>query len=168
GKPARLVTEGEATEADKAIVESLFEPLLHVLRNALDHGIESAEVRAAAGKPPSATIRLRASRQGDRVHVEVEDDGGGVDLARVREVALQRGEALGDRRREAGAGEVNVVIAEAGGELGGLEVDRLGERMDVMLKPMEGLLAGAPGVAGTTLLGDGRVLIVLDLQELLQ
>jgi two-component system chemotaxis sensor kinase CheA len=61
-----------------------------------------------------------------------------------------------------------VVIAEAGGQLGGLEVDRLGERMDVMLKPMQGLLAGTPGVAGTTLLGDGRVLIVLDLHELLR
>lgn len=297
GKPVRLVTEGDATEADKAVVESLFEPLLHVMRNALDHGIEPPEVRAAAGKPPSATIWLRAAREGDRVEVEVEDDGGGIDLERVREVALRRGvatdealaempdqavvdlifapgfstaeavsslsgrgvgmdavrsavermggrvtvrsragqgttvrfvlpftlmmtsvmtveaggqvfgipleavietvrlgreqispvgaarafvlrgrtiplidlaEILGDRAAERGAGEASVVIAEAGGQLGGLEVERLGERMDVMLKPMQGLLAGTPGVAGTTLLGDGRVLIVLDLHELLQ
>jgi len=59
GKAARLVTEGETTEADKAVVEVLFEPLLHVLRNALDHGIEPTAERAAAGKPPTATLRLR-------------------------------------------------------------------------------------------------------------
>jgi two-component system chemotaxis sensor kinase CheA len=57
GKPARLVTEGDDTEADKAVVEALFEPLLHVLRNALDHGVEPAEARSKAGKPPSATIK---------------------------------------------------------------------------------------------------------------
>jgi two-component system chemotaxis sensor kinase CheA len=76
-------------------------------------------------------------------------------------------EILGDRAEQTTTGEANVVVAQAGGQLGGLEVERLGERMDVMLKPMQGLLAGTPGIAGTTLLGDGRVLIVLDLQELL-
>jgi two-component system chemotaxis sensor kinase CheA len=62
--------------------------------------------------------------------------------------------------------QARVVITSASGQLGALEVDRLGERMDVMLKPMDGLLGGMRGVAGTTLLGDGRVLIVLDVQEL--
>ncbi|WP_293378345.1 chemotaxis protein CheA [Phenylobacterium sp.] len=296
GKPAHLVTEGDETEADKTIVESLFEPLLHVLRNALDHGVESPAARAAAGKPPAATITLRARRLNDNVIVEVEDDGAGVDLARVRAVAAQRGvaspealaamsdpevvdlvfaagfstatqvtslsgrgvgmdavraaaERLGGRvtmESRAGAGatvrfilpfavlmsriltveaggqlfgipleavletvrvargdikpvgasrafvlrhrtvpvidlgqtlgarpdpaatdEANIVVVSAGGHLGGLEVDRLGARLDVMLKPMEGLLSGLAGIAGTTLLGDGRVLLVLDLQELL-
>jgi two-component system chemotaxis sensor kinase CheA len=60
-----------------------------------------------------------------------------------------------------------VVVVQAGGQLGGLRVDRLGERLEVMLKPVTGLLGGAAGIAGTTLLGDGRVLIVLDLAELL-
>jgi len=64
--------------------------------------------------------------------------------------------------------QADVVIAVAGGQVGGLEVDRLGERLDVILKPMGGLLAGMPGLSGTTLLGDGRVLIVLDLHEFLQ
>ena len=59
GKPARLVIEGDDTEADKSIVEALFEPLLHVVRNAIDHGVESAAERTAAGKPAIATIRLR-------------------------------------------------------------------------------------------------------------
>jgi two-component system chemotaxis sensor kinase CheA len=77
------------------------------------------------------------------------------------------GEVLGVSSGPAPAPEAPVVIVSVGGQIAGLEVDRLGVRMDVMLKPVEGLLAGAPGVAGTTLLGDGRVLIVLELQGLL-
>ena len=75
GKPAALALHGEDVEADKAIVEALFEPLLHVLRNAVDHGVESAEARAAAGKPATALIQLRAERRGEHVIIEVEDDG---------------------------------------------------------------------------------------------
>jgi two-component system chemotaxis sensor kinase CheA len=69
---------------------------------------------------------------------------------------------------EARPSSVKVVVTAVGGQLSGIEVDGFGERLDVMLKPMDGLLAGMHGVAGTTLLGDGRVLIVLDLLELLQ
>jgi two-component system chemotaxis sensor kinase CheA len=60
------------------------------------------------------------------------------------------------------------VVAATGGQQAGLEVERLGTRMDVMLKPVDGLLAGLPGIAGTTLLSDGRVLLVLDLQDILR
>jgi two-component system, chemotaxis family, sensor kinase CheA len=81
---------------------------------------------------------------------------------------IDLGHALGREADRRVAPEANIVVAMAGGEIGGLEVDRLGDRMDVMLKPLEGLLSGAPGIAGATLLGDGRVLLVLDLQELLQ
>jgi two-component system chemotaxis sensor kinase CheA len=296
GKSAKLVMEGETTEADKAVVEALFEPLLHVMRNALDHGVEDAAGRREAGKPEVAVISLRAAREGERVIVEVSDDGCGIDPARVREVAAERGlmsaealaavsdedvvelifaaglstadsvtsvsgrgvgmdavrsaigrlggrvtiqtrkgqgttirfvlpftvmmtrvmtvEAAGQMfgvpfeavvetlqlSREAiwqiGAAEafvlrgqtvplinlghtlgltagpksaaVNAVVTAVGGRLSALQVDRFGERLDVMLKPMEGLLAGMHGVAGATLMGDGRVLIVLDLLELLQ
>lgn len=296
GKPARLIIEGAATEADKGIVEAISEPLLHVVRNALDHGIEGAVERATAGKPSTSTIHLRAARQGDRVTIEVEDDGRGIDVARVREVARLRGvaaeerlasisdeeaielifapgfstasqvtdlsgrgvgmdvvkttverlggrvsvssrphfgtvvrfslpftvmmtqvltveasgqvfgvpmdavvetvrvgreairpvgaasalvmrnrtipvidlgSALGNGSSAPGA-EANVLIVSVGGQLGGLEVDRLGERLDVMLKAPEGLLADVPGIDGTTLLGSGRVLIVLDLWEIFQ
>jgi len=76
-------------------------------------------------------------------------------------------EALGETRETSPGADANVVVVAVGGQLGSLEVDRLGERIDVMLKPMDGLLSGMPDVAGTTLLGDGRVLIVLDLQALL-
>jgi two-component system chemotaxis sensor kinase CheA len=75
---------------------------------------------------------------------------------------IDLGQALG-REASASADNANVLIVSVADQLGGLEVDRLGERMDVMLKPPEGLLAGIPGIDGTTLLGDGRVLIVLDL-----
>ena len=75
--------------------------------------------------------------------------------------------ALG-REPTSRTGEANVLIVAVAGHWGGLEVDRLGERLDVMLKPPEGLLAGVPGIDGTTLLGDGRVLIVLDLHRILE
>lgn len=294
GKPARLLTEGEDTEADKGIVEALFEPLLHVVRNALDHGVEDAAQRAALGKPNVASIGVRARRAGDSVVVEVEDDGSGIDVGRVRALAVERGvasaeavaamaddeaveliftpgfstaqavtaisgrgvgmdavrtaiNALGGqveienhpgrgttvrfllpftlmmtrvmtveaggqafglpfdavietirlrrdeigeigaarafvyrertiplidlaaslgRRQVAAASDAVVVVADVGGEPSGFEVERVGEALNVMLSPLEGLLAGARGVAGATLLGDGRVLIVLDLYEL--
>jgi len=297
GKPLALEIEGDDTEADKAIVEMLFEPLLHIVRNAVDHGIESPGERAARGKPATAKIRIRAARQADQVIIEISDDGGGIDLARVREVARTRGVATEEELREmsdadivdlvfaagfstaakvtelsgrgvgmdavrtaveriggrvsiesrAGLGatvrfslpfsvmmtqvmtveasgqmfgvpldaivetvsvpraaisgigaahaivlrnrtvpvvdlsnvlglretmrdETNttLVITAFAGQVGGLRVDRIGERLEVILKPLDGLLSGMPGITGTTLLGDGRVLLVLDIGELLQ
>jgi two-component system, chemotaxis family, sensor kinase CheA len=76
-------------------------------------------------------------------------------------------ELVGIAQSPPASAEAIVVVAVVGGDLAGMQVDRLGERMDVMLNPMDGLLQGTPGIAGTTLLGDGRVLIVLDLAELL-
>lgn len=295
-KPANLVIEGEGTEADKTLVEMLFEPLLHVVRNAMDHGIETAAERPTAGKPVVATLGLRARRQGEHVLVEVSDDGRGVDLERVRETAIARGivteetasamaerdivelvfapgfstareltglsgrgvgmdavrtavqrvggsvtmesvpgqgttvrfvlpysvmmtrvmtveagdqmfgipleavvetlrlprdriqpigragafvlrdrtvplidlaETLGRPCPDRSGSDAIVVVASLSGQLGAIEVDRIGERLEVMLKPMDGLLSGTPGIAGTTLTGDGRVLLVLDLQDLL-
>ncbi len=74
--------------------------------------------------------------------------------------------ALGRPATRLDGREMQVVVVSAAGQLVGLEVERVGGRMDVMLKPVEGLLSGMPGIAGTTLLGDGRVLVVLDVQEL--
>lgn len=296
GKDAKLVTVGDDTEADKVVVENLFEPLLHIVRNALDHGIEPPAERENLGKPAVATIEMRATRNGDVVLVEVEDDGRGIDVKRVRDLAIERGvisqeaaaemdqaritdlifapgfstatsvsslsgrgvgmdvvrraiEALGgtahvDSRAGAGTrvtlrvpfsvlmtrimtvkaggqifgipleavaetahiprGQVSpigkshafvlrdrtiplvglahsvgqpvaagpsptarIVVVSLDGELGGIEVDEFGEQFDVMLKPLDGLLSGMPGVAGTSLLGTGEVLIVLDLVQLL-
>jgi len=295
-KPVKLVIVGEDTEADKTIVEMLFEPLLHLVRNAIDHGVEDSGERTAAGKLSTATLRIRAERSADRVLIEVSDDGAGIDVARVRNVALQRGliteeqrltlteaealdlifapgfststkvteisgrgvgmdavrravERVGGHvsiRTVAGSGTAvklslpfsvmlsHVMTVEAGGQMFGLpleaiiettrvpqaaiskvgaapvivlrdrampvidlakvlgvepqadvdgatlvvatangecaafQVDRIVERLDLILKPLEGLLAGTPGIMGTTLLGDGRVLLVLNIAEMLR
>jgi two-component system chemotaxis sensor kinase CheA len=303
GKSVRLVIEGDGTEADKTIVEMLFEPLLHLVRNAIDHGVETAGERTAAGKAPAARLRIKAERSADQVLIEVSDDGAGIDLSRVRQVAATRGliteeqlptlteaevldlvfapgfstaakvteisgrgvgmdavrravervgghvsiaslagqgtavklslpfsvmmshvmtveaggqmfglplEAIIETIRvpqaaiaKVGAAPVVVlrnralpvidlatvlgvgpqadgvgpqadddgatlVVVAANGECGAFRVDRIIERLDLILKPLEGLLAGTPGIMGTTLLGDGRVLLVLDVAEMLQ
>jgi two-component system chemotaxis sensor kinase CheA len=296
GRPVNFATEGDDTEADKVIVEALYEPLLHVLRNAMDHGVEPTEQRTALGKAATAMISLRGSRQGENVVVEVEDDGRGVDLVKVRQKAVERGivsadalasysdadaielifspgfstasdisdlsgrgvgmdaaraaieglggrisiesrqnhgsvvrfvlpfsvmmtrvltvavgdqmfgipleavvetvraeretifpiggshafvlrnrtvpvidlaETLDYRAHRRSSATATLLIISIAGQFGAIEVDRLGENMDVMLKPMDGILSGTPGLAGATLLGDGKVLLILDVQELL-
>jgi two-component system, chemotaxis family, sensor kinase CheA len=297
GKNVNLVTHGDTTEADKAMIDRLFEPLVHLVRNAVDHGIESPEQRHAAGKPATAEILLQASRVGDRLLVEVSDDGRGIDAAVVRRKASERrlmsrtelaalsdeqaidlifatgfstattvsdisGRGIGmdvvrttveqiggrvsitskvgagtkvrlnlpitiamsrimvveaggqlfgismdavsetvrltpdrvvriksndgfvlrdrivpivllaelmklpERSKDESASRLFLVI-EAGGRMAAVEIDAIRDRLDVVLKPMQGLLAGARGYAGTTLLGDGRVLLVLDVKEIL-
>lgn len=296
GKQARLVTEGEDTRADKVVVEALFEPLLHIVRNALDHGIETPAERHASGKPAEATLLLRAFREADQVIVELEDDGRGIDLRTIRRLAIERGVVdaaaaaqMSDEQaalmvfapgfstaatvtdlsgRGVGMGAVRSAIERVGGEVslvnrpgrgltvrlvlpftialtkimtleaGGqtfglpfdaivetvriprtsirplgqgravvlrdrtipvidlaqtldlpaaaprdtacllviwaagqdaaLEIDRPGERLDMMMKPAEGILAGMPAIAGTSLTGDGKVLIILDPRALLK
>lgn len=91
GKKIALDIRGADTELDKLIVEDLSDPLMHIIRNAIDHGIESAEARAAAGKPEKGTITLWASQKGNHVVLEIGDDGGGIDADRVRAKAIERG-----------------------------------------------------------------------------
>lgn len=91
GKSARLVTEGEATEVDKTVIERLTDPLTHMIRNAVDHGLETPADRIAAGKPEEGTIRLSAQHRSGRIVIEVSDDGKGIDRPRVRAIAVERG-----------------------------------------------------------------------------
>jgi two-component system chemotaxis sensor kinase CheA len=296
GKNVGLMTSGEAAEADKTIVDRLFEPLVHLVRNAVDHGIESPAQRQEAGKPETAAISIEASRIGDRFLIEVTDDGRGIDPAVVRRKASEKSlvpadelaaltdeqvvdlvfapgfstaaevsdisgrgigmdvvrtvvEQIGGRvslASRVGAGTTvrldlpmkiamsRIMVIEAGGQLFGISMDAVSEtvrltpdrisqiknnlgfvlrerivpivslaelmklpepataaaarlfvvmeaagriaafeveairdRLDVVLKPMQGLLENARGYAGTTLLGDGQVLLVLDVKELL-
>jgi two-component system, chemotaxis family, sensor kinase CheA len=88
-REVRLQTEGEQVEVDKALLEMLEEPLLHLLRNAVDHGIESTERRLRLGKPAEATVRVVANLIGQRMHLRVSDDGAGIDLAAVRRRAVE-------------------------------------------------------------------------------
>ena len=102
GKRVELVLQGEDTRVDKAVIDELGEPLVHLIRNAVDHGIEPPAVRAARGKPPTGTILLSAAQESNQVVITLVDDGGGIDAAEVRRRALQRGivradEALTDR-----------------------------------------------------------------------
>lgn len=91
GKRVRLEVDGEATELDKTVIERIGEPLTHLVRNCVDHGIEAPEVRAQAGKPAEGCLRLAAEHKGSRIVISVSDDGGGIDRARVRDVAVDRG-----------------------------------------------------------------------------
>ncbi len=91
GKPVRLLTEGEGTEVDKTVIEHLADPLTHMIRNAIDHGLERPEDRAAAGKPADGTVRLAARHRSGRIVIEVSDDGGGINRARVRASAVAKG-----------------------------------------------------------------------------
>jgi two-component system chemotaxis sensor kinase CheA len=297
GKPATLLLEGEDTEADRTIAELIVDPLIHVLRNAMVHGIEAPEIREAAGKNSRASILLRASRRGDHVLIEVRDDGGGIDIEAVKESARKAGivtdkdldamtdeetiemifspgfsttaavtelsgrgvgmdaarnairsigghisvhsepgesttvrfelpysvmmtrvitveaggqtvgiplenviEALhvtrdavqsvgaaqavvlrartiplvelapllGNTSRITSEDTVAIVVAWIAGERSALRVDRVQKPLDVVLKPAEGLLSDTPGLAGLALLGDGGVLPVLDLEDLLR
>jgi two-component system chemotaxis sensor kinase CheA len=90
GKRVRLRMEGQETELDKSLLEAIKDPLTHSVRNAIDHGIEAAEVREAAGKDPEGLLVLSARQQGSHVIVEVTDDGGGIRVERIRDKAIER------------------------------------------------------------------------------
>ncbi|MHA3978170.1 chemotaxis protein CheA [Halovulum sp. GXIMD14794] len=91
GKPARLTLEGGRTEVDATVIAELSDPLTHMIRNAMDHGLEPCDVRRAAGKPDEGQVRLTALHRGDHVTLTVTDDGGGIDRDRVLAKALERG-----------------------------------------------------------------------------
>jgi two-component system chemotaxis sensor kinase CheA len=305
GKLVDLVIDGATIEADREIVEELFEPLLHLIRNALDHGIEAEAERAAALKPARGVVSLSAEKRGEQVVVRISDDGRGLDPARLRSAAVAKGlitpdaaaalddqaalqliflpgfstaravsdvsgrgvgldavqasiariggrvdvrnrsttgatfelwlpvsftmshlmivrvgeerygipvekvvEALRVSRQDihpvraghafvlrgrtipllslpdllelpleagtdADAGtrpivrEPHVLVVDISGERIGLVVDAIAERTETPMRPIARLLRGLPGIAGTTLLGDGQVLLVLNLEELI-
>ncbi|MHB8835666.1 MAG: chemotaxis protein CheA [Candidatus Methylomirabilia bacterium] len=91
GREVEMTTSGEDTELDKNVIDRLNDPIVHLLRNSIDHGIEPAEQRRRAGKPPRGSIRLSASYAGANVVIRVEDDGAGIDAEAVRQRAIQRG-----------------------------------------------------------------------------
>jgi two-component system chemotaxis sensor kinase CheA len=102
GKLARLELHGKATEIDKFLIERMMEPVLHLVRNAVAHGLEASEVRQRAGKPREGTITLRASTVGDAALIDVEDDGRGIDAAAVTARARAAGVAVPEGPLEAG------------------------------------------------------------------
>ena len=91
GKEIRLEMEGKETELDKTIIEAIKDPLTHIVRNSVDHGIETPGVRLERGKPAEGCLKMRAFHEGGQVNIEIIDDGGGIDLERVKQKAVQRG-----------------------------------------------------------------------------
>lgn len=106
GKHVRLEVEGKETELDKTIIESIKDPLTHLVRNSVDHGLELPEDRRAAGKNPEGCVRLRAYHEGGQVNIEISDDGGGIHVDRVRAKALQKGLVTPDQLARMGEREL--------------------------------------------------------------
>lgn len=147
GKSARLVTDGGAVLVDKRALDALRAPLMHLVRNGVDHGLEDAATRARAGKPAEGAVRVGARRVGDRVLVSVEDDGRGVDLDALRD----RARALGGVSPDAGLldllGTPGLSTRAEADEVSGRglgvaavrdAVDRIGGRLDVTTRPGQG------------------------------
>jgi two-component system, chemotaxis family, sensor kinase CheA len=112
GKQVALEMDGKNTELDKTIIEAISDPLTHIIRNSIDHGIESAEERIALGKPAVASLRLRAFHEGGRVNIETVDDGRGVNVEKVRQRAIEKGLLTPEKARSATQHElVNLIFA---------------------------------------------------------
>lgn len=112
GKKIRLEMEGKETELDKTLIEAIKDPLTHIVRNSADHGIETPEVRKAAGKPEEGILKLRAFHEGGQVNIEIIDDGGGIDPERIKNKALEKSVITQDQARRMSDHElVNLVFA---------------------------------------------------------
>ena len=111
GKQVELRTYGESAELDKGLIEKIADPLTHLVRNSLDHGIEAPDIRVAAGKPAAGTITLTAMHQGGSIVIEVSDDGGGLNRERILQKARERGLPASDAMTD---GEVWQLIFEPG------------------------------------------------------
>ena len=109
-KRVRLEMEGQDTELDKSLLEAIRDPLTHSIRNAIDHGVESPEVRTTAGKPAEGVVRLRAYHEGSHVIVEVHDDGAGMRIDRIREKAVERGLVPAQRAEQMNEREILQLI----------------------------------------------------------
>lgn len=155
GKEARLVVEGEDVEVDTAVVEHVRDPLTHMVRNAIDHGIEAPETRRAAGKDPCGTVTLRAFHEAGSLVVQVADDGAGIDRARVAEKAVALG-LVADPSRLTDDDVVRALCAPGLSTSDAVtEISGRGVGMDVVRRNVEALrgalaVESAPG-RGTTM-----------------
>src|SRR6266849_4683550 len=114
GKDVALEVAGQNTDLDKGILDALAEPLMHLVRNAVDHGIEHAEERIGVSKPARGTLYLNAYHQGTQVVIEVRDDGRGIDLAQIRSQAIEKGIITADEGRRLTDSEALNLIFEPG------------------------------------------------------
>ena len=134
GKQVRLELAGGETELDKMLVEQLDDPFLHLVRNAIDHGVESPDDRTARGKPPEGTLRLWAGYRGNQVVIRVADDGKGIDVRRVRDKAIEKGLLTPEAAMDLDDAQVRDLIFRAGFSTAGNVSDMSGRGvgMDVV------------------------------------
>ncbi|MEX0404259.1 chemotaxis protein CheA [Aquibium sp. LZ166] len=167
GKSVRLVTEGENCEVDKTVIERLADPLTHMIRNAIDHGLEKPEERVKAGKPEQGVVRMSAAHRSGRVIIEVSDDGAGINRARVKEIAIKKGVI------EAGVqlsdGEIDDLIFAPGFSTASTvsDVSGRGVGMDVVKRSIQALggrisISSKPGKGTVFTLSLPLTLAVLD------
>jgi two-component system chemotaxis sensor kinase CheA len=154
GKQIRLEMDGADTELDRTIIEAIKDPLVHLVRNACDHGVEAPEVRAQAGKSPQGRLTLRAYHEGGQVNIEIGDDGAGIDVARVKQKALEMGllrpeqlEKLSDRELlnlifQPGFSTAEIVTNVSGRGVGmdvvKSNIEKIGGVVDIFSRPGEG------------------------------
>lgn len=141
GKEVELKTHGETTELDKGLIEKIADPLTHLVRNSLDHGVETPDRRKAAGKPAKGTISLRAFHQGGSIVIEVADDGAGLNRERILGKARERGLSVSDSMADQ---EVWQLIFEAGFSTAEIvtDVSGRGVGMDVVRRNIQALGGG--------------------------
>jgi len=167
GKEASFVAEGAETELDKTVIDRLKDPLIHIIRNSLDHGIESPEERTQAGKPPAGRIVLSAGHSGGNVVIRIRDDGRGVDPARIRKKAVERGLLSSDA--DVSEKELLALLFEPGFSTADKvsDVSGRGVGMDVVKKNIEAMrgtvdMENAPGQGTTTVITLPLTLAIID------
>ncbi len=133
-KEIDLIIEGGETELDKKVLEEINDPLVHIMRNAVDHGVEDVETRAQLGKPPHGTVRLSTRQEGDRIVIEISDDGAGIDPDKVRASAVRKGYITESEASAMSDREARYLIFEAGFSTAAIitEISGRGVGMDVV------------------------------------
>jgi two-component system chemotaxis sensor kinase CheA len=169
GKQVELELEGKETELDRTVIEAIKDPLVHIVRNSIDHGIETAETRIAAGKPATGRLHLRAFHEGGQVNIEINDDGAGIDPEKVRRKAIERGVITAERATHMGDREVLRLIFMPGFSTAEkvTNVSGRGVGMDVVKRSIQALggrisIASRPGYGSTFTMSLPLTLAVLD------
>ena len=166
GKQVELRTIGEGTELDKGLIEKIADPLTHLVRNSLDHGIEAPDKRIAAGKTAKGTLTLRASHQGGNIVIEVSDDGGGLNRERILGKARERGLAVSDGMSDQDVFQLIFAPGFSTAEVV-TDVSGRGVGMDVVKRNIEGMggrveLSSVPGQSTTVTIRLPLTLAILD------
>jgi two-component system chemotaxis sensor kinase CheA len=166
-KQVRLVTDGEGTEVDKTVIERISEPITHMLRNAIDHGLETTEERAAAGKSSEGEIRLRALHRSGRIVIEVEDDGRGINREKVFSIAVKKGLIAADAQLSDEEIDNLIFLPGFSTATSVSDISGRGVGMDVVRRSVQGLggrinITSRPGHGSTFTMSLPLTLAVLD------